>query len=115
MADVCSIRETGKVVAVDILTELDRLSVLSIKNQLRALVNKKGKKLLLINFSRVDHINSTIVGALVSIQGMVRGKKGELALCCVQPNVQRTLDLIGASKIINIYETEETALAGLGN
>ena len=111
MAEVFNIRESGKVAIVDLMTELDRLSVLSIKTQLRGLVTKKGKNKFVINFENIDHINSTIVGALVGIQHLVRSQNGDLRLCSVKPSIHRTFDLIGASKILQIYDTEEEALA----
>ena len=113
MAEVFTIREEGKVVVVELLSELDRLSVLSIKTQLRGLVTKKKKNKFIINFNKIDHINSTIVGALVGIQHLVRERGGDLVLCDVKPNIRRTFDLIGASKILNIYDTEEEALSNM--
>lgn len=108
MAKLFAVREEGKVVIVDLLSGLDRLSVLSIKNHLKGLVAKKKNKLV-INFDKIDHINSTVVGALVGIQNLARKRKGKVVLCCVKPNIRRTFDLIGASKVLEIYDTESEA------
>ena len=109
MAEILVIREEGKVTIVELLSELDRLSVLSMKNQLTELVEKRRKKFIL-NFSNIDFINSTVVGALVGMRNMVRGRGGNLVLCCVIPRIRRTFDLIGASTVLKIYDTEEDAL-----
>ena len=109
MAEVLTIREEGKVTIVELLSELDRLSVLSMKNQLTELVKKRRKKIIL-NFSNIDHINSTVVGALVGMRDTVKRRGGDLVLCCVTPQIRRTFDLIGASTILKIYDTEEDAL-----
>jgi anti-anti-sigma factor len=53
------------------------------------------------------------VGALVGIQHLVRERGGDLVLSNVKPNIRRTFDLIGASKILRIYDTEEEALKNL--
>ena len=111
MAEVFDIRESGKVAIVDLHTELDRLSVLSIKTQLRGLVMKKRKNKLIINFAHIERINSTIIGALVGLQHLIRGRDGMLALCGVNPSIHRTFDLVGASRILQIYGSEEEALA----
>jgi len=108
MQDV-AIREEGKVTLIELMAELDRLSVLSIKNHIAELVKKRRKKFI-INFEKIDHINSTIVGALVGVRGQIRGRGGDLVLCGVKPKIRRTLDLIGASQILKIYDTEEDAL-----
>jgi len=113
MADVFEIREQDKVTIVDLFAELDKLSVLSIKTQLRALATKKKHNNFVINFSQIDHINSTIIGALVGIQHLAKGHGGDLVLCNVKSNIRRTFDLIGASKILQIFDTEENALENI--
>jgi anti-anti-sigma factor len=111
MAEVLSIREEGKVMIIDLLAELDRLSVYSMKNQVTGLMKKRQK--FIINFSNINHINSTIVGALVNLRDGVKNSGGNLVLCGVNPNIQQTFDLIGASQILSIYDTEADALEGL--
>jgi anti-anti-sigma factor len=44
---------------------------------------------------------------------MVRGSGGDLILCCVNPKIRRTFDLIGTSQILKIYDTEEDALENI--
>ena len=112
MAEVMTIREEGKVTIVELLSELDRLSVLSMKKQITQLT-KKRRKNFIINFSNIDHINSTVIGALVGMRDTVKRRGGDLALCCVNPDIQKTFDLIGASQILSIYDTEEDALEGI--
>jgi len=112
MMDVFAIRKEGKVTIIELLTELDRLSVLAIKNQLAELVKKRRKKFI-INFDKIDFINSTIVGALVGMRTLVRGRSGDLVLCNVEPKIRRTFDLIGASQILKIYDTEKDALENI--
>ena len=109
MAEILSTREEDNVTIVELLSQLDRLSVLSMKNQLTDLAKKKHKKFIL-NFGNIDHLNSTVVGALVGLRDMVRKRGGDLVLCCVMPKVRRTFDLIGASQILKIYDTEKDAL-----
>jgi anti-anti-sigma factor len=112
VTDVLAIREEGNVTLVELLSELDRLSVLSIRNQLTDLVKKRRKKFI-INFSKIDYINSTIVGALIGMRNIVRERGGDLILCCVNPKIRRTFDLIGTSQILKIYNTEEDALENI--
>jgi len=112
VSEILAIREEGNITIVDLMSELDRLSVLSMKNQLAQLAKKRRKKFIL-NFGNIDHLNSTIVGALVGMRDMAKGRGGNLVLCCVKPNIRRTLDLIGASKILSIYDTEEDALSNI--
>lgn len=112
MAEDFAIRNEGKVTVVELLSELDRLSVLSIKTHIRTLTKKRRNKLI-INFSQIKHINSTIIGALVGIQHLAKGHGGDVVLCQLNANIRRTFDLIGASKILRIYDTEEEALENI--
>ena len=109
MEEIIAIREEDNVTVVELLSQLDRLSVLSMKNQLTELASKRHKKFIL-NFGNIDHLNSTVIGALVGIRDTVKRRGGDLVLCCVKPKVRRTFDLIGASKVIRIYDTEKEAL-----
>ena len=109
MAEILAYREEGKVTIVELLSELDRLSVLSMKNQITELQKKRHKNFI-INFSNIDHINSTIIGTLVGIRDTLRRRGGSLVLCCVNDNIKKTFDLIGASQVLSIYDTEEDAL-----
>ena len=104
MTDNFAIREEGKVTLIELLAELDRLSVLSIRNQLTELA--KRRKNFIINFSKSDYINSAIVGALVGMRNLVNERGGNLILCSVKPRIRYILGLIGASKILKIYGSE---------
>jgi anti-anti-sigma factor len=109
MTDIFAIREEGKVTLIELLAELDRLSVLSIRNQLTELA--KRQKNFIISFSKSDYINSTIVGALVGMRNLVNERGGDLILCSVKPRIRYILGLIGASKILKIYDSEADAIA----
>lgn len=113
MAEPFEIREEGKATVVELISELDRLSVFSIKTRLRELAKKRRHNNFIVNFSQIDHINSTIVGALVGVRTMAKEHGGDLVLCDVNSNIRRTLDLIGASKVLSIYDTEEDALENI--
>ncbi|MCD6506131.1 STAS domain-containing protein [Candidatus Poribacteria bacterium] len=113
MDEVFKIREVGKVIIVDLIGELDRFSVLSVKNEIRTLL-KKGSSKLVVNFQNIDHINSTIIGALVTLQHLARENGGDLKLCGLKDHIRRTFDLIGASKILQIFDKEEEAIASYG-
>jgi len=113
MEEVYRVREEGKVVVIDLLSELDRFSVLAIKNEIRALL-KRGRNRIVVNFKNLERINSTIVGALVTMQHLAKERGGDLRLCCLNERIKRTFDLIGASKLLKIYDEEGEAIASYG-
>jgi anti-sigma B factor antagonist len=64
-----------------------------------------------VNLSKVRHINSTAIGALVGAAKKLRQKKGDLKVFGLADNIKRTFNLVGASSVIEIYESENSALA----
>ena len=98
MTKLFAIRKEGKVTIIELLAELDRLSVLVIKNQLTVLV-KRGQKNFIINFSKIDSVSSAIVAAWVGMRNLVREHGGvnpygtfELNLSQRLPNLEEKTD-----------------------
>jgi anti-anti-sigma factor len=110
MTDIFAIREEGKLTLIELLAELDRLSILAIKKKLAGLV-KGRRKNFIINFSKIDSVSSTIVGALMGMRNLVSEHGGDLVLCFVKPKSRCTFDLIGVSKMLKIYNSEADAIA----
>jgi len=63
-----------------------------------------------LNLSDVDFINSSGLGALVSIMKEVRLRKGRLTLSNLASYVQEIFDITQLANIFEIYATEEEAL-----
>ncbi|MBI1929836.1 STAS domain-containing protein [Candidatus Poribacteria bacterium] len=95
---------------VDVNEDLGSYVAADLRKTLEDLVSQKTQKIV-VNLSRVHHINSTAVGALVGIAKRLRQKDGDLKVCGLADNLKRTFDLIGASSVLEIYDSESSALA----
>ena len=64
-----------------------------------------------LNLQKIDFINSSGLGALVSIMKQVRVKKGKLTLSNLAPYVREIFDITQLSNVFEIYDTQPEALA----
>jgi anti-anti-sigma factor len=103
--------EKGGVVVIDLEGEV-RLSEEStpavhelVVNELRA-----GKKDFLLNFKKVDFVDSYAVGELIAAYVAVRAKKGRLKLACPPPKVWMVFRYSGLTQVMDVFDSEEKAL-----
>ena len=64
-----------------------------------------------LNMEQVDFINSSGLGALISIMKEVRLIKGRLTLSNLAPYVREIFDIMQLAHIFDIHETEQSAFA----
>lgn len=67
---------------------------------------KQNKKKVIIDLSRVDWMNSTGLGILISGLTTLRNNGGELKLCSVTEKIQSLLTI---TKLITVFETFDSA------
>lgn len=105
-----TIREESDVTIVDVNEDLGSYAASDLRETLEELVGKKTQKIV-VNLGNVQHINSTAVGALVGVAKRIRQKGGDVKVYALADNLKRTFDLIGASSVVEIYESEDSAIA----
>lgn len=111
MAEALTVRENDDIRIVDVNGDLDSyIAATDLRKELESLVSGKNYKII-VNLSNVEHISSTAVGALVGISKQVRRKNGDLKVCGLSEGLQRTFDLVGASKVLEMYSSESDAIA----
>jgi anti-sigma B factor antagonist len=109
--------ETTKSDNITIVTPVVRRLDASVSQRFKESVQeiiRGGETDLLINFSRVDFIDSSSLGALVSLLKMLNGK-GTLALCAMNPNLQNLFKLTRMDRIFMTFPTQDEALTKLNN
>ena len=99
-------------VAVDVLRfngDLDALAMIKMKGRMNRLLNKNHKRLLL-DLKDTKHVELAGVGILVDRLRKVREQKGDIKLCNLRPEVEKTFQMIGVNGLIESYSTEEEAI-----
>ena len=103
-------REQDNVAIMSLSGRLDLASGATLKEHLKRLTEKETNQVHL-NLSDVEFINSSGLGALVSIMKEVRLLKGRLTLSNLASYVQEIFEITQLSHIFEIYATEQEALA----
>ena len=74
----------------------------------------KESKRVLFNLEKMEHVDSSGLGALVSVLQWMNGNGGVIKLCCLQPRPKIVFDITKVYRIFDIYATEAEALASFG-
>ena len=72
-----------------------------------------GPARILIDLSRVTHMDSSGLAELISAQQRTHGGAGGLALIVTSTMIRRTLEIRGVSQLFTIADSREDALAAL--
>jgi anti-sigma B factor antagonist len=88
--------------------QLDAFTVSDLKNELKKLTDANASKIIL-DLSNVSYANSTSIGAIVAVAQQLRKKKGDLKLCGLSADIKKVFDLVGASKILEIFKSVQEA------
>jgi anti-sigma B factor antagonist len=104
--------ETQSVGNVLVVTLLDRRLDASVsaqfKEDIQAMI-AQGTHRILLDFGQVDFIDSSFLGALVSLLKTLHGK-GELAVCSLNNNIHSMFKLTRMDKIFTIGADQSNAL-----
>ena len=102
-------RTENGVEVIDASGQLDAFTTPDVKAKFKELTDARNYKLVL-NFQKVDYVNSTAIGAIVAVAQQVRRRKGDLKIFGMKEDIRKVFDLVGASKILEIFKTEQEAL-----
>jgi anti-sigma B factor antagonist len=103
------LREEGHVSVLSLTGRLDLASGTSLKEEIKKLFDRDCTSIHL-DLSNVDFINSSGLGALVSVMKEVRLRKGRLTLSNLANYVKEIFEITQLSHIFEIFETEQEAI-----
>jgi anti-anti-sigma factor len=89
--------------------DLNASEMIKIKNRLTRLLNKNHKKLLL-DLKETKHVELAGLGILVDRLMKVRAQKGDIKLCNLRPEVEKTFRMIGVGNLMQSFGSEEEAI-----
>ena len=108
-------RQVGGVTIVDIRGRIslgDGTALL--RNTTRDLISQ-GKKNLLLNLSRVPHIDSSGIAELVSAFVAARREGGDVKLLNLTKRVRETVEIVKLGSIFELFDDETAALKAFAN
>jgi anti-sigma B factor antagonist len=109
MSETLTFRENDGICIIDIDGDLDSYTANGLRKELESLVSSKNYKIV-VNLNNVEHIGSQAIGALVGIYKRVQRMGGNLKVYGLSDNLQHSFDLVGASKLLEIYGSEVDAI-----
>ena len=89
--------------------DLNAAEMIKIKERLTRLLNKNHKKLLL-DLKLARRVELAGLGILVDRLMKVRAQKGDIKLCNLRPEVEKTFQMIGVSDLMEAFCSEEEAI-----
>ena len=99
--DICVISVEGNI-ALDGVNEA--------KTYLRPHMDNKGAKGILINFDKVNFIDSSGIGLIVSVFKAMQQRNGKFGLSNLSKKNEEIFSITRLNKILDIYATEQDAL-----
>jgi anti-sigma B factor antagonist len=96
------------------VVEVDGQLIVGNRHELKDMIQAaldRGERKLLIDFSRTGYIDSSGLGALVSISKRIREASGELRLAGLNDDLRSLFELTKLETLFTITETPEQALA----
>ncbi len=97
---------------VDVLRcpeDLNASYMVELKLRFRRLLNQNHKYFLL-DLGKVHHVELAGLGILVDRLKQIRSIKGDIRLFNLQPDVLKTLEMVGITGVVHTFENEEEAL-----
>ncbi|MCE5187343.1 MAG: STAS domain-containing protein [Planctomycetaceae bacterium] len=103
-------------VAIALLTDekiLDESQLQGLQSSFMPLIEQNPKIQLVIDFSNVKFLTSSVLGLLIRISKKVYETDGRLRLCSINPKIMEIFRITRLDKIFEIYPNVDDALIGL--
>jgi anti-anti-sigma factor len=110
MFELATTTKNAGIRIISVSCDLDSYTAEHLRRELESLIRKRIYKSI-INLSKVESINSRAVSILIGLSKQVRQQKGALKVCGLTNSLKRTVDLVGASKILEVHGLEADAIA----
>lgn len=104
------VESRGAVQLIRLHGSLDMYSFPRLESQLQTLF-QQGRYAMMLDCSQLDYIGSAGLGALIGFSKQAREHDGDLKLFRVPERIYKIIELLGFTKVLQVYNTEETALA----
>ena len=103
------IKKTGEVVLLSPLKQLDTTTTTEFKARVVDLINQ-GSNFFLLNLSQVDFVDSSGLGAMISILKTLTLNNGDIVLCNLNSSVLNLFNLTRMNSVFKICSNEEEGL-----
>jgi len=89
---------------------LDDLLIQQMGDELYQLADSEPGIKLLLNFSGVAFLSSSVLGKLISLNKKCKANQGKLKFCEMDPKIYELFTITGLNRLFSIHDEEVTAL-----
>jgi anti-sigma B factor antagonist len=113
VVEVGTIETVGNVSVLTLTdTFLDASNAPALKQRVAALAERSPR--LVLDLGRVDFVDSSGCGAILTCLRQVNGLGGKLAVYGVTRPVQALFELVRMNRILEVFDTRDSAVAAVG-
>lgn len=105
-----NVRTKDRVGIIDIIGEVNGAAEGALMKAFNT-VSEKGAKNILLNFTKLEFMNSSGIGLLVTLLIRANRNKQKLLACGLSQHYQEIFSLTRLNEVISIFDTETQALA----
>jgi len=106
--------DKATVVEFRISSMMDPLQLESIQQQLFELVDEQDKRLLILDFSKVEYLSSQAIGIVIGLnRRLAKLPHSKLILCGVNAKLTELLKITRLDKVLTVKPTQKEAVASL--
>ena len=90
---------------------LDEANIQQIGDEISKIIDSHSEPRILISFDNVDHLSSSALGTLITINNKIRVKDGQLRLANIDKQIYEVFVITKLNKLFQIHEATEEAMA----
>ena len=92
---------------------LDDIQLQKLEGSFMPLIEQTDSIQLIVDFSNVKFLTSSVLGLLIRISKKIYEKGGKLRLCAIDPKIMEIFRITRLDKIFEIFADADDALVGL--
>ncbi len=92
---------------------LDGPTIEDISRQLYELVDQQAQRKILLDFSRVKFLSSSMLGVLVALRNKAQLIKGRLVIAGLRPELRKVFKISQMEKLFEFHDDQGSAMASL--
>lgn len=89
---------------------LDEANIEALGQELFALVDKDGRKKIVLDFTLVEYLSSAALGKLITMHKKVQTAGGKLALCNIQKDIMDVFKITQLHRVLTLCTDREDAV-----
>ncbi len=90
---------------------LDASAVETIRHELYALIDEQARRKVVLNFTDVKFLSSTLLGVLLELHNKSTDIAGKILICGLRPELYKVCKVMNFHKLLHFAENEQEAIS----